>query len=91
MALGLLLRLVQHIAYGYSLHTLVGRESFLQGVTAASDLCRLLALCACGVEGLGWWLLYQFERPHSFHQKRSSREQPRMPFLPTVKYSLTCS
>src|SRR5258706_2285186 len=45
MALGLLLRLVQHIAYGHGLHTIVGRVSFLQEVTAASDLPRFLALC----------------------------------------------
>jgi len=30
MALALLLRLVQHIAYGHGLHTIVGRVSFLQ-------------------------------------------------------------
>jgi hypothetical protein len=47
MALGLLLRVVQHIAFGYSLHKIVGGESFLQGVTAASDLRRFLALCGC--------------------------------------------
>ena len=61
MALGLLLRLVQHIAYGHGLHTIVGRVSFLQEVTAASDLRRFLALCSCGaVAGIGWWLLYRF-------------------------------
>jgi hypothetical protein len=54
MALGLLLRLVQHIAYGHGPHTIVGRVSFLQEVTAASDLCRFLALCSCGaVAGIG--------------------------------------
>src|SRR5260221_7057305 len=61
MALGLLLRLVQHIAYGHGLHTIVGRVSFLQEVTAASDLRRFLALCLCGaVAGVGWWVLYCF-------------------------------
>src|ERR1700746_813249 len=38
MALALLLRLVQHIAYGHGLHTIVGKVSFLQEVTAASAL-----------------------------------------------------
>jgi len=52
---------VQHIAYGHGLHTIVGRVSFLQEVTAASDLRRFLALCSCGaVAGIGWWLLYRF-------------------------------
>ena len=48
MALGLLRRLVQHIAYNYSLHMIVSKESFLQGVAAASDLRRFVALCVCG-------------------------------------------
>src|ERR1700746_477481 len=61
MALALLLRLVQHIAYGHGLHTIVGRVSFLQEVTAASDLRRFLALCSCGaVAGIGWGLLLCF-------------------------------
>ena len=64
MALGLLLRLVQHIAYGHGLHTIIGRPSFLQEVTAASDLRRFLALCSCGaVAGFGWWLHYRFGTP----------------------------
>jgi len=64
MALALLLRLVQHIAYGHGLHTIVGRVSFLQEVTAASDLRRFLALGSCGaVAGIGWWLLYRFGAP----------------------------
>ena len=64
MALGLLLRLVQHIAYGHGLHTIFGRVSFLQELTAASDLRRFLALCSCGaVAGIGWWLLYRFGTP----------------------------
>jgi hypothetical protein len=49
MALGLLLRVVQHIAFGYSLHKIVGGESILQGVTAASDLRRFLTLFGCSV------------------------------------------
>src|SRR5882672_2284295 len=64
MALALLLRLVQHVAYGHGLHTIVGRVSFLQEVTEASDLRRFLALCSCGaVAGIGWWLLYRFGSP----------------------------
>src|SRR5690348_562190 len=64
MALALLLRLVQHIAYDHGLHTIVGRGSFVQEVAAASDLRRFLALCSCGtVAGIGWWLLYRFGTP----------------------------
>jgi excisionase family DNA binding protein len=33
MALALLLRLAQHVAYGHGLHTIVGRASFLQEVS----------------------------------------------------------
>jgi len=39
MALALLLRLVQHIAYGHGPHIPAGQQGFLQEVTAASDLC----------------------------------------------------
>jgi chloride channel protein, CIC family len=64
MALGLLLRLVQHIAYGHGLHATLGGASFLQEVTSASDFRRFLALCLCGVvAGIGWWLLYRFGSP----------------------------
>src|SRR5258707_8855431 len=61
MGLGLLLKVVQHITYGYSLHTIMGGESFLHGVSAASGLRRFVALCVCGlVAGIGWRLLYRF-------------------------------
>lgn len=59
--LALLLHAVQHVAYGYSEARVVSAESFLQGVTAASPLRRLLALAACGfVMGMGYWLLYRY-------------------------------
>jgi hypothetical protein len=35
MLLALLLHLIQHVAYGYSLDAVVSPESFLQGVTIA--------------------------------------------------------
>jgi chloride channel protein, CIC family len=89
MGLGLLLRLVQHIAYGYSLHTIVGGESFLQGVTAASDLRRFLALCVCGVvAGVGWWLLYRFGSPLVPIGQAARQNGPRMPFLATIAHSV---
>lgn len=88
MALALLLRLVQHIAYGHGLQTIVGRVSFLQEVTAASDLRRFLALCSCGaVAAIGWWLLYRFGTPLvSIHQ--AVRKGGRMPFLPTLIHAI---
>jgi H+/Cl- antiporter ClcA len=89
MALGLLLRLVQHIAYDYNLHTIVGGESFLQGVTAASDWRRFLALCVCGaVAGVGWWLLYRFGRPLVPISKAVRENGLRMPFGATMTHAL---
>jgi H+/Cl- antiporter ClcA len=88
MALALLLRLVQHIAYGHGLHTTVGRVSFLQEVTAASDLRRFLALCSCGaVAGIGWWLLYRFGAP-LVSIRQAVRKGERMPFWPTLIHAI---
>src|SRR6267142_797843 len=88
MALGLLLRLVQHIAYGHGLHTIVGRVSFLQEVTAASDLRRFLALCSCGaVAGIGWWLLYRFGSP-LVSIAQAVRKGGRMPFWATLTHAI---
>lgn len=58
-SMALLLHQVQHITYLYSLHDLVGPESFLQAVTQAQPWHRVAALAAAGlVAGLGWWLVY---------------------------------
>src|SRR5882672_9461340 len=82
MALALLLRLVQHIAYGHGMHTIVGRVSFLQEVTVASDLRRFLALCSCGaVAGIGWWLLLRFGTA-LVSIAQAVRKGERMPFWP---------
>lgn len=89
MGLGLLLRVVQHVAYGYGLHRLVGGESFLQGVSAASDLRRFLTLCICGVvAGLGWWLLYRFGTPLVSISQAAGPGGRRMPFWATVSHDL---
>lgn len=89
MSLGLLLRLVQHIAYNYSRHGVVGRESFVQGVAAASGLRCFLALCAYGaVAGVGWWLLYRRARPLVSVAQAVRENGARMPFLPTVIHAL---
>jgi len=88
MTLALLLRLVQHIAYGHGPHTIVGRVSFLQEVTAASDLQRFLALCSCGaVAGIGWWLLYRFGTP-LVSIRQAVQKGERMPFWATVTHAI---
>jgi H+/Cl- antiporter ClcA len=88
MALALLLCLVQHFAYGHGLHTIVGRVSFLQEVTAASDVRRFLALCSCGaVAGIGWWLLYRFGTP-LVSIRQAVRKGSRMPFGATLTHAI---
>ena len=89
--LGLLLRFVQHLAYGYSLDAIVSPESFLQGVTAAPPLRRLAALTACGaVAGIGWWAVYRFGQPLVSIKTAVGRSVPgpRMPLLPTIAHAL---
>jgi H+/Cl- antiporter ClcA len=88
MMLALLLRLVQHIAYGHGLHAIVGRVSFLHSVTAASDLRRFLALCSCGaVAGGGWWLLYRFGAP-LVSIRQAVKNGGRMPFWATLTHAI---
>ncbi|HWT35852.1 MAG TPA: chloride channel protein, partial [Paraburkholderia sp.] len=49
MLLALLLHAIQHIAYGYSLHAIVGGESFLEGVNGASAARRVVVMAVCGL------------------------------------------
>src|SRR5580692_4407386 len=89
MSLGLLLRFIQRVAYGYSLHSLVSNESFLEGVTAASPLRRLSGLCACGVvAGIGWWALYSLGRPLVSIGKAVKDDQSRIPPFSTILHDL---
>ncbi len=89
MALGLLLHLVQHVAYNYGLHAIHGHESFLEGVSASSSVRRVLVLSVCGVvAGLGWWALYRFGSPLVSIRKAVTGNGPRMPFLATVIHDL---
>src|SRR6202046_20775 len=88
MALALLLRLAQHIAYGHGLHTIIGRPSFLQEVTTASDLRRFLALCSCGaVAAIGWWLLYRFGAP-LVSIRQAVQKGSLMPFWATLTHAI---
>lgn len=85
LGLGLLLRIVEHAAYGYSWHKLPGGESFLQSVTGASGLRRFVVLCVCSaVAGAGWWLLYRFGKPLVSVSRAVQENGPSMPFLPTL-------
>ncbi|WP_017772998.1 chloride channel protein [Paraburkholderia kururiensis] len=89
MLLALLLHAIQHLAYGYSLDRLVGHESFLSGVTAASPGRRFVALLACGlVAGIGWWALYRFGRPLVSIKRAVKEDGPRMPGASTVVHAL---
>lgn len=59
--LALLLRAVQHLAYGYSPLHLISNETFLEGVRASSATRRIAVLSLCGIiAGFGWWLLYRY-------------------------------
>jgi H+/Cl- antiporter ClcA len=89
MALGQLLHFIQHLAYGYDLHSVVSHESFVEGVSAASPVRRLAALCACAtVVGIGWWALYRFGRPLVSIGKAVTDNGPRMPLLSTICHDL---
>ena len=77
MGIGLLSPLVQHVIYGHGPHTMAGRGSFLQEVTAASDFRRFVALCSSGpVAGIGWWLPYRFGTPLVFYPPGGSKRRP---------------
>src|SRR2546426_4075711 len=89
MGLGLLLRFVQHVAYGYSLDALVSPESFLQGVSASSPARRFLALSACGAVAVsGWWALHRFGSPLVPISQAVREDGPRMPSLSTIAHDL---
>ncbi len=87
--LSLVLHAIQHVAYGYELGHLVGHTSFLDGVAAASERRRFVALLACGlVAGGGWWALDRYGRPRVDVPKALRADDPRMPFVTTVAHAL---
>ena len=89
MLLALLLHGIQHLAYGYSLDSLVGHESFLRGVTAASPERRLSVLMVCGlVAGCGWWAVYRYGRPLVGIKQAVPPGMPIMPPKTTLIHAL---
>jgi hypothetical protein len=89
MSLGLLLRFIQHVTFGYSLHSLVSIESFLEGVIEASPSRRSVGLCTCGVvAGIGWWAISRFGRPLVSIDKAVNDSESRMPLLSTILHDL---
>lgn len=89
MLLGMLLHAVQHLAYGYGADPAIGRESFLQGVQAASGSRRVLALVLCGLAaGGGWWLIYRYGRPLTSVKQAVSEPASRMPPATTLAHAI---
>jgi H+/Cl- antiporter ClcA len=89
MLLALLLHAVQHIAYGYSLHAIVGGESFLDGVNGSSPERRVLVMTVCGlVAGFGWWAVKRFGEPLVSIKQAVKSPGARMPMLSTLAHAL---
>lgn len=89
MGLALLLHVIQHLAYGYSLDAVIGAETFLQGASDASPLRRILVLTGCGVAaGSGWWALYRFGRPLVAIQSAVKAPAQPMPVPETTIHAL---
>lgn len=87
MFLALLLHFIQHIAYGYELTHIISKESFLEGVSAASGDRRVLILSLCGlVAGIGWWVIYRYGKPLVSIAKAVESNKP-MPLI-TVAHAL---
>lgn len=89
MGLALTLHLVQHLAYGYSLDAIIGAETFLQGVSHASPLRRVLVLTGCGLlAGVGWWALYRWGRPLVAIRNAVDKPDQPMPLPETTVHAL---
>ncbi|GGJ02910.1 chloride channel protein [Neoroseomonas lacus] len=89
VSLALLLHAIQHLAFGYSPHALLGMESFLDGVRAAPPWRRLVVLVGCGtVAGLGWWVLHRFCRPFVSVEAAMADPATPMPAATTIGHVL---
>lgn len=87
--LALLLHFTQHIAYGYSLGTIVSDESFLAGVRASSAERRVFILTLCGlIAGFGWWALYRYGKPLVSIAAAVRSDKPNMPIGTTIIHVL---
>lgn len=85
MLLAFCLHTVQHIAFGYSLDTIISSESFFQGVKDSSSFRRVLALFACGIiAGTGWFFLYKYGKKLVSVTDAFSSENPDMPVKETT-------
>jgi H+/Cl- antiporter ClcA len=89
MLLALLLHLVQRLAFGYGFDATISPETFLQGVSAASPIRRVMVLGLCGlVAGSGWWAVYRFGRPLVGIGKAVHSDDPRMPMGSTIAHAI---
>jgi H+/Cl- antiporter ClcA len=89
MAVALLLHLIQHIAYAYSLGAIISSQSFLQGVSAVGSERRVMVMATCGlVAGCGWWSVCRFGAPLVSIKKAVESPGSRMPFATTTAHAL---
>ncbi|MFP3605960.1 chloride channel protein [Paraburkholderia sp. SIMBA_053] len=89
LVLALLLHGIQHVAYGYDTAHLIGSKTFLEGVSMASPLRRMLVLSTCGlVVGAGWATLYRFGKPLVSIRRAVASPDPRMPIVSTITHAL---
>jgi H+/Cl- antiporter ClcA len=84
MCLALILKSIQHLAYGYS-----GHESFLDGVSNASPARRVLAMIICGLfAGFGWLLVYAKGKPLMSIKQAVGKNGAPMPVWSTLGHAL---
>ncbi|MDY7528229.1 MULTISPECIES: chloride channel protein [unclassified Cryobacterium] len=77
LAVSVLLRAIQHLAYGYS------EGTYLDGLARSAPQTRVIALCVAGVIGaVGWWAVRRWGRPIVPVNRSVAGE--RMPVLATL-------
>ncbi len=89
MILALILHVIQHYAFGYSVDRIISTESFLQGVSDSAPLRRVAAIVACGgIAGFGWWLLGRYGQPRVSIKAAVSSPSRQMPVVTTIIHVL---
>lgn len=89
MLLGLLLRYVQHLGYGYCRDCLEGSPLFLREVSAAVPTRRVMALIVGGlIAGLGWTALSRWGSSLVSVEQVIKGKDRRLPLLPTIIHAL---